>query len=170
MMKRMIPVALLLSAGALTACGDSAALMKDMVPGKQPRVAAAPPTSVQAETAAQARAARPLPSGASSTAEALDTTSKAQRVAAKSAPAASTSERELGRAVASLGDPADPGFWASTRLVDKVTQGRLVDPATGKSAKVELRPGNGGLKVSLAAFRVLGAGLADLPELKVYAQ
>ena len=105
------------------------------------------------------------------TAEQFDTTTGAERAAAASA-APVPSEARLGTTIASLGDPADPGFWAETGLVTEVRQGRLEYTATGKSVNVELRPsGNApgsGTRVSLPALRVLEAPLTDLPELVVY--
>ncbi|SDG35288.1 hypothetical protein [Alloyangia pacifica] len=105
------------------------------------------------------------------TEEQFDTTSAEERAAAASAPA--SSERQLGSTVASLGDPAEPGFWLETPMVSSVTKGRVVYPATGKSAQVELRPiegpASGGSRISLAAMRLIGAPLTDLPTLTVYA-
>lgn len=105
------------------------------------------------------------------TEEQFDTTSAEERAAAASAPA--SAERQLGKTVASLGDPAEPGFWLETPMVSSVTKGRVVYPATGKSAQVELRPiegpASGGSRISLAAMRLIGAPLTDLPTLTVYA-
>ncbi|MFV0333016.1 MAG: hypothetical protein ACK5JR_02945 [Tropicimonas sp.] len=101
------------------------------------------------------------------TAEQFDTTSPAERAAA----AAPVSGERLGTTVGSLGNPAEPGFWAVTGLVEQVRPGRLDYPAGGTSVQVELRPSGGeaqsGTRVSLAAMRVLGVPLTDLPELVV---
>lgn len=113
-----------------------------------------------------------LPAGGGRTAAAFDTTTEAERRAA-SAPVLRP-ERELGRTVAALGDPAEPGFWARTPLVDEVQQGRLFYPGNGNSVLVELRPldaaPGAGSQVSLPALRILGAPLTDLPELVVFAR
>lgn len=135
--------------------------------------AAAPPgerTPRPADPAAPLSALAPPPAAAR-TAEAFDTTTNAQRAAATAAPRAP--EDLLGRTVASLGDPADPGFWAVTPLVSAPRQGRLVDPATGFSVLVELRPrdaaAGAGTLVSLPALRALGVPLTALREIAVYA-
>jgi hypothetical protein len=74
---------------------------------------------------------------------------------------------------AALGDPSAPGFWLETPLVSEVRQGRVRLAATGASVQVELRPIQGaataGSRLSLAAMRLLGVGLTDLPEIEVYA-
>jgi len=108
--------------------------------------------------------------GPAKTAEAMDTTSSAER---KAAAAASTpAKAELGRTVASLGDPSQTGFWLMTPLVTAKTKGRVEDPSTGKTAEVELRPSGGakgsGSQISLAAMRLLEVPLTALPELVVY--
>lgn len=133
------------------------------LPSRKPAPVEAPPGDVP-QTAA------PIPAAAAHTAEALDTTTKAQRVAA-TAPAPRP-EHELGRSVVALGDPTDPGFWAKTPLVKDPQDGRLVYPETGASVLVELRPleGASGTQVSLAALRVLGTSLTALPELIIYAR
>jgi len=114
----------------------------------------------------QAQAA--VPAAEARTVEEFDTTTQAQRDAMRQVP--QVAEEQLGRTVASLGDPADPGFWAVTPLVAKVGPGRLVDPKTGFSVMVELRPraGDGGTEVSLPALRALGVPLTALPEIVVY--
>ncbi|WP_116131551.1 D-galactarate dehydratase [Tropicimonas sp. IMCC34043] len=113
----------------------------------------------------------PPPPKAAVTPEQFDTTTEAQRAAAATAPAA-TGERRLGTTIASLGDPADPGFWAETGLVTERVSGRLQNPITGESVQVELRPSGAapgaGTRVSLPAMRVLELPLTGLPELIVY--
>ena len=117
-----------------------------------------------------AEAATP-PAGAN-TADALDTSTEAERAAA--ADATPAGEVRLGRTVASLGSPTDPGFWLETPLVDRVRPGRVVAVAGGAAVKVELRPidaePGAGSRISLAALRLLGLGLTGLHELDVYAQ
>jgi hypothetical protein len=100
----------------------------------------------------------------------LDTTTKEQRDAASKAPVAS-GETKLGTTVGSLGNPSEGGFWIKTPLVKARAMGRVVNPATGKSAKVELIPltsGGSGSQVSLPALQLLGVSLTDLPTLEVY--
>ena len=52
------------------------------------------------------------------------------------------------------------------------SDGRIVNPANGKSAKVRLiplgGPASGGSQVSLPALQLLGISLTDLPSLEVY--
>lgn len=115
------------------------------------------------------RAPAPRPA-ARATADQLDTTTPEQRSAA--AGAATGAETRLGSTVASLGNPSEGGFWIKTPLVSQPGQGRIVDPATGKSAKVDLiplaGPAGGGSQVSLPALQLLGVSLTDLPTIEVY--
>ncbi|WP_090026619.1 hypothetical protein [Lutimaribacter saemankumensis] len=112
-------------------------------------------------------AARVPPAGAR-TAEALDTTTAEERAAAAS-PAAGGA-RDLGATIATLGDPARPGFWLETPLVRSPAKGRV--EYDGKSAQVDLIPIDGaataGSRLSLAAMRLIGAPLAGLPEIRVF--
>lgn len=112
----------------------------------------------------------PPPPPNARTVEQFDTTSAEDRAAATAAPTGA--ERTLGRTIASLGSPTDPGIWFKTPLVSEVTQGRI--EYQGTSVNVELRPSGGvagsGSQVSLAAMRLLGAPLTGLPEVKVYAR
>ena len=55
-------------------------------------------------------ASAPVPAEGANTAEALDTTTEAERTAALAEPAPAA-ETELGSTIASLGDPTDPGYW-----------------------------------------------------------
>jgi hypothetical protein len=138
----------------LAACGQLA-----RTPGAE-----APPGPVPVTN--EALAAPPPPRSAR-TVEQFDTTTEAQRQAA-AAPA--SGGRLLGTTVASLGDPARPGFWIMTSLAKAPGAGRLVYPVTGKSVEVELLPlETGSSRVSLAALRLLEAPLTDLPVLEVYA-
>lgn len=113
----------------------------------------------------------PKPVQTAHTVEQFDTTTNAQRAEAV-ASASQGGERKLGPTVGSLGDPAEPGFWLKTPLVSAATKGRVEYPATGKSVAVDLIPIKGaktaGSRVSLAALRLLGAPLTDLPNLVVY--
>ncbi|MBS0123611.1 hypothetical protein [Thetidibacter halocola] len=109
----------------------------------------------------------PTPPANARTQEQFDTTTAEQRAAAASAPAAAT-EQSLGETVVSLGDVARPGFWLETALVSAPAKGRVVYPATGESAQVDLIPIDGGSRLSLAAMRLIGAPLTDLPTVQVY--
>ncbi len=109
-------------------------------------------------------AAPPPPAGAR-TAEDFDTTTAEQRAAATSiTPAA---EERLGEVVASLGNPAEAGLWLETSLVEASRAGRVVAPS-GVEALIELRPGDGGARLSLAAMQLLGVPLTSLPTIDVY--
>ena len=107
------------------------------------------------------------PLGAGQSAAALDTTSAAEKAAAVGAPKTDTA-RELGRVVVGLGSPAEQGFWLKAPLIAAAANGRVVT-ADGKSVAVDLIPGSGAALLSLAAFRALGLGLTDLPEVTVFA-
>lgn len=100
-------------------------------------------------------------------ADALDQSTAADVAAATAAPEPA-GERELGRVVVALGSPAEQGFWIKTQLAAAPGKGRVVT-AGGQSVNVDLIPGMGGALLSLAAFRQLGLGLTDLPEVTVYA-
>ncbi|MEW9919129.1 hypothetical protein AB2B41_05920 [Marimonas sp. MJW-29] len=119
-------------------------------------------------TLAPETAAPPPPTGAR-TAEALDTTTAEQRAAATAAPAAPT--KALGKTVVSLGSPTEPGLWLKTPLVSEESQGRVTNPATGRSSLVTLIPLDGpataGSRMSLAAMRLIEASLTDLTEVEV---
>jgi len=114
---------------------------------------------------------RQVPLDQARTAEDFDTTSADERAAALQPASAA---RKLGTTVASLGNPAVPGFWLETPLVSENTPGRVVYPATGTSVSLDLipieGPKTGGSRISLAAMRLLGAPLTGLPELVVYAR
>ena len=97
---------------------------------------------------------------------ALDKTTAEQKAAAKAAPVAGA--RALGRVVVALGAPAEAGFWLKSGLVKAVAKGRV--EIGGASVAVELRPGEGGALLSLAAYRALGLDLTDLPEVSVFAE
>ncbi|TQS72939.1 D-galactarate dehydratase [Rhodobacteraceae bacterium] len=110
-----------------------------------------------------------VPAPATNSADSYDTSTKAEREAAQAAPSAKGTR--LGTTVASLGDPTEGGFWLKTSLVSTETKGR-VETEAGKSAQVTLKPSGGsnggGSQLSLAALRVLGVSLTDLPTLTVY--
>jgi hypothetical protein len=112
-----------------------------------------------------------MPGAGAVTAEQFDTTTEAERAAALAGPVGG--EARVGRTVATLGNPADPGFWLETPLVSTARPGRVVAVATGESVQVELRPIEGdpgaGSRISLPALRLLGVGLTGLHELDVFA-
>ncbi|MDQ2091482.1 hypothetical protein [Marimonas arenosa] len=119
--------------------------------------------------------ARP-PAGARTVSE-FDTTSAAEKqsaAAAATAAQASGEGRLLGRTVASLGDPTEPGLWIRTPLVSRPGKGRVVYPVNGKAVQLDLipidAPVTAGSRMSLAALRVIEAPLTDLPEVEVYAE
>lgn len=86
-------------------------------------------------------------------------------------PPSSTSSFQ-GRAstVASLGDPAIPGYWMETSLVSSEQLARLRS-STGKEVTVTLRPAPAGSsaagRLSINAMRALGAPLTELVEIEV---
>ena len=105
--------------------------------------------------------------GVGQTAAALDATTDAQKAAAVAIPVAG-SDVDLGLMVVALGSPAEQGFWLKSAKVAVPGKGRVVT-ADGRSVAVDLQPGTGGALLSLAAFRALGLGLTDLPEVRVFA-
>lgn len=115
------------------------------------------------------------PPATARTVDQFDTTSAEEKKAAETAAIAAAQSGEgrlLGRTIASLGDPTDPGMWIRTPLVSKASKGRVVYPANGKAVQLELIPIEGprtaGSRMSLAALRVIEAPLTGLPEVEVY--
>ncbi len=110
----------------------------------------------------------PMPKPMAQSAEALDTTTEAERAAATAAPKASG--KRIGTTVISLGDPTDAGFWLKTALVSAPQEGRIELVESGKSVKVGLFPlsAKGGSQISLPAMRALGLELTAMPEVVVY--
>lgn len=126
--------------------------------------------SVEADTVVAAPAPTTAPIKASgSSAEALDTTTEAEREAATRAPASGGAA--LGTTVVSLGSATEPGLWLKTPLVKSEQPGRVTNPSTGKSAAVTLIPLDGpataGSRMSLPALRLIGASLTDLTTVEV---
>jgi hypothetical protein len=111
------------------------------------------PTSLQA-----------LTMGGQSAAE-LDAVSDVQKAAAVAAPNAG---QVLGIVSVALGSPAQPGLWLKSNLVTAPTQGRAV-LANGAGVNVDLLPSTGGATLSFSAYRALGLGLTDLPQVQVLA-
>lgn len=125
-------------------------------------------TRPQVPPPAASTAATSVLQGGGQTVAALDTATAAEKAAA-AAPAKGGGK--LGSTVASLGDATEGGFWIKTPLVKAPAKGRVVNPADGKSANVDLQPlsgGGAGSQLSLAAMQALGLSLTDLPEVEVW--
>lgn len=154
---------------ALAACQPAQLATRPAAPSPQTGASAAAPA---AAPAAAKVVKAPAPPAGARTADALDTTTAAQKAAAVQKPA--SGETRLGETIGSLGDATEPGLWIKTPLASVRGAGRIEHKASGKSALVELIPLDGpktaGSEVSLAAMRLLGVGLTDLPDLDVYAQ
>ncbi|WBU60377.1 hypothetical protein [Paracoccus albus] len=123
---------------------------------------------VAAPSAAPAQSSTSGLQGGGQTVAQLDTTS-AEEKAAAAAPASGGGL--LGTTVASLGDATEGGFWIKTPLVSAAGKGRVVNPASGKSANVDLQPlggGGSGSQLSLAAMQALDVPLTELPEIEVW--
>lgn len=149
-------------------CGQMAKVFPEGGGASPPKA----PTEEDVRPRARPEEVRKPPENARS-AEEFDTTTREEREAAAAAPE-DAGEMALGSTVASLGDPARPGFWLETPLVNAAAQGRVEFPETGKSAQVELIPIEGeataGSRISLAAMRLIGAPLTGLPTLLVFKQ
>lgn len=157
---------------AVGACGFLS--REDRSPQIAPQVAI--PDTTRPEGRPASTAVRPPadvrpPSGARTPAS-FDTTTTEERTAAMAAPAQGS--RILGTTIASLGAPAEPGFWLRTPLVTAITPGRVTHAASGATLRVELRPSGGasgsGSQLSLPAFRAMNLPLTGLPELRVEAE
>jgi hypothetical protein len=105
---------------------------------------------------------RALTTGGQSAA-ALDAVTEAQKAAAISAPNAG---QVLGVVTVALGSPAQQGLWLKSNLVAAPAQGRAV-LANGTGVNVDLLPSAGGATLSFSAYRALGLGLTDLPQVQV---
>lgn len=121
----------------------------------------------EAPAAATVPVQPPPPPAGARTADALDTTSAADRAAALAPPPAPAGERQIGQVRVALGNPTEPGFWLRSSLVTAAGAGRVVT-ASGQSLAVELRPGEGAAQLSLPAFRALNLSLTDLPSVTVF--
>lgn len=154
-MKHMILIPLM-SLSVLAGCGAMQKL-------NQPK--AAPDAAV--EIAPPVATTTLMPAlGQGKSAASLDTASEAEKQAALATPA--TAEQKLGTVVVALGSPTEQGFWVKSALVKAAGKGRVVT-ASGASVNVDLQPGSGAASLSLSAFRALGLGLTDLPEVTIYA-
>jgi hypothetical protein len=105
------------------------------------------------------------PLGVGKTAAALDSTTAAEKAAALAAPKGGA--HKIGSAVVALGNPAEQGFWLKSALIVVPGKGHVVTE-DGGSIAVDLLPGDGAAQLSLAAFRALGLGLTDLPEVTIF--
>lgn len=114
---------------------------------------------------------RPVPAAAR-TVEEFDTTTVEERKEAVTEAAPASAETNLGVTIASLGSPAEPGFWLKTPLISSPAKGRVEYPKTGKSVAVDLIPLDGpktaGSRMSLPAMRLIEAPLTELPEVRVF--
>ena len=114
----------------------------------------------------------PLPPANARTVDQFDTTTAQDR--AEATAASTGGERLLGTTNVSLGSAADPGFWIKTPLVSTLKEGRVQNPANGRTLNLELRPSGGAAgsasQMSLAAMRLLDMPLTALADVKVYAK
>lgn len=160
-------VPFLMTAAILAGCTQGAATSTASRPAAAPKTELT--TAQVAAATAITRAPAPRAAARASAAQLNTTTAEQRAAAAKPAEAAET---KLGSTVASLGNPSEGGFWIKTPLVKEAGVGRIVDPSTGKSAKVDLipldGPASGGSQVSLPALQLLGVSLTDLPTIEVY--
>lgn len=138
---------------SLSACAEFDALNTALGGG-------APPPTVSRPAPATAQ---PIPAAGARSAETLDQSTPQARAAATRTGAAGP---VLGKTVATLGSPAEQGFWLKTPLVSDRGPGQVRNPATGKSVAVTLIPIDGpataGSRLSLSAMRALEVGLTDL--------
>ena len=88
---------------------------------------------------------------------------------APTAPPKVVTNGPLVATIASLGNPAEPGLWLKTPVINIQQMGRV--QYKGKSIDVTLIPIEGaataGSRMSLQAFQALGAPLTDLVEVNV---
>ena len=109
--------------------------------------------------------------GAPKSASELDVATKEERQAAIAESTAPEKEKALGKTIASLGSPAQAGFWLKTPLVSEQEEGRVVVLASGQSANLVVMPLEGegsGSQLSLSAMRLLGLPLMDLVKINVF--
>jgi hypothetical protein len=130
----------------------------------------APAARAPAPAATPAPSARPPLTGAPRTVADFDRVSEDERQAAVAPPPAVAGS--IGTTVASLGDPARPGFWIETPLVSAPGRGSVLYRANGRRLNVDLipipGPASGGSRLSLSAMRMLDAPLTGLPQVDVF--
>lgn len=161
------PFGAVLALALLAGCG---------LPLFQPTPQDAPPQDASGPSMEDA-SGTPLPAApppTARTAEQFDTTSAADRAAVVEAAAEPVSQaRALGTTVVSLGDPADPGFWLKTPLVESEQPGRVEFADAGTKVALTLipidGPQTGGSRLSLPAMRLLEIPLTSLSEVTVFA-
>lgn len=158
---------------ALAACADLGSERPAEAPAQDDAARPAPtPERVTPTLTAGRAGGAPLSRPAAARPEAYDRSTAEQKAEASAADRAEA--RLLGTTTASLGDPAQQGFWIRTPLAKSAGKGRLVDPATKKAVNVDLipreGPESGGSLVSLAAMQMLGVPLTSLPRLEVFAR
>jgi hypothetical protein len=102
----------------------------------------------------------------------FDSASAAQRAEATAQPSsalgADAAGRPLGAVTVALGSPAETGFWLKSNLVSAPAKGRAV-LENGAGVNVDLLPSTAPAQMSLSAYRTLGLGLTDLPQMQVLA-
>lgn len=169
---RIIIAGILFVAAAASLSGCTPGSMTSNRPAATTEEPEAPTSQLSAEQVAAVTAITRAPApraAARATAAQLDTTTAEQRAAA--AAPNNAAETKLGTTIASLGNPSEGGFWIKTPLVKERGIGRIVNPANGKSTKVDLIPlegGGTGSQVSLPALQLLGVSLTALPTIEVY--
>jgi hypothetical protein len=155
----MKKIVLTLTASAMFLAGCAELALTPQSTGQSAPQAAAPQTST-----------RPPLTGAPRTAADFDRVTETERQAAVAPPAAAAGS--IGTTVASLGDPARPGFWMETPLVSNPTRGSVLYRATGRRLNLDLipidGPASGGSRMSLSAMRMLDAPLTGLPSVDVF--
>jgi len=164
-MKNMTPLKPILSlcglALFLAGCAELG-----LTPQATPTARAPAPVAAPAPTAST----RPPLTGAPRTVADFDRVSEDERQAAVAPPPAVAGS--IGTTVASLGDPARPGFWMETPLVSEPGRGSVLYRANGRRLNVDLipipGPASGGSRLSLSAMRMLDAPLTGLPQVDVF--
>lgn len=158
-MKKIV-MPLSVSALLLAGCADFA-----LTPPNGGQTAAPTPAAAPAPTST-----RPPLTGAPRTVDDFDVASADERQAAVAAPTPSAGS--IGTTVASLGDPARPGFWMETPLVSSPQRGSVLYRPTGRRLNLDLipidGPASGGSRLSLSAMRMLDAPLTGLPRVDVF--
>ena len=143
----------------LAGCAELGLTPPAQTQARAPAPAAAPPAST-----------RPPLTGAPRTVADFDRASDDERQAAVAPPPAAAGA--IGTTVASLGDPARPGFWIETPLVSEPGRGSVLYRANGRRLNVDLipipGPASGGSRLSLSAMRMLDAPLTGLPQVDVF--
>ena len=131
MFTRTVSTLILLTAAmSLAGCGNNSGFSRLKDRFARPAAAAPAPRPGEVETGAvigptTPELAAPRPPAGAITAEALDTTTEAQKEAA-TAVVAAAGDTLIGQTIISLGNPAEPGFWLRGGPVKTASQGRVV--------------------------------------------